>query len=184
MSGPPGRFEGPLAARFTPREGARLRRALEASGTVTELLESAAGEPIVARKLRHDEVRAPATNPLGLEAGEPLVDRAVVLEGRTSRRAFVYAESTIACRRLPGPVCRRLASGDDPIGRVLLEEGLTVTGVPRGRTAGPRGPLGPGLDGELAASTIVRSYLLELARRPVMVIDEWFLSAALEVAPR
>ncbi|MGP8060383.1 MAG: chorismate--pyruvate lyase family protein [Acidimicrobiales bacterium] len=181
MTDPSGHLEDPRADWAITGEIARLRRALEASGTVTQFLESGAGEPIVARKLRHDQVRVPAANPLGLPAGEAVADRAVLLEGRTSGRSFAYAESSIACRRLPGAVCRRLASGDDPIGRVLVEESLIVTGVPRGRTAGPRGPVGSGLAGELAASPLVRSYLLEVARIPVVAIDEWFLPAVLEI---
>jgi|GEM_PF-1653774 len=162
---------------MTSAERDHLRRALEVTGTVTEFLESMAGEPIVARKLRHHHVPAKAENALGLPAGELVAARAVVLEGRLSSRAFVYAESTIACGRLPGPVCHRLTSGDDPIGRVLLEEGLSIGREPLDRAPEPPAGLRSGLSALLAASPLVRSYRIAVARTPVIVIDEWFLPA-------
>ena len=163
---------------MTPGEGDRLRRAVEASGTVTEFLESLVGEPVVARKLCHRCVPATAGNPLGLPAGEMVVRRAVVLEGRTGASALVYAESTLACGRLPRAVCRRLADGAEPIGRVLLDEGLALgreplAGVPRARAG-----LGWELAAGLGASPLVRSYRIVVDRTPVVAVDEWFLPAA------
>jgi len=161
-----------------------LRRALEAtSGTVTEFLESVAGEAVVAQRLRHRHVKAASPNALGLAAGEPVAERAVVLVGRASGRALVYAESTIACDRLPEAVCRRLTSGDDPIGRVLSEEGVAVGREPLGPVARPPGGLERGLASQVASSPLSRSYRLTVGGRPVIAIDEWFLPAVVAGRP-
>jgi chorismate-pyruvate lyase len=142
-----------------------------------------AGEAVVARRLRHRQVGAATPNALGLAVGEPVAERAVVLEGRASGRAFVYAESTIACARLPGVVCRRLTSGDDPIGRVLTEEGVAVAREPLGPVPRPAVGLERWLASQVAASPLSRSYRLTVGGRPVIAIDEWFLAAVVDGMP-
>jgi chorismate-pyruvate lyase len=169
---------------MTARGTEDLARALEeSSGTVTEFLESVAGEPVVAHKLRHDRVAAVAGNALDLPVGEPLADRAVVLEGRSSGRAFVYAESMLACGRLPEVVCRRLTSGDDPIGRVLSEEGVDVGREPLEAMVRPPAGLEHRLASELAASPLARSYRITVAGLAVIAINEWFLPAVVGQLP-
>ncbi len=96
------------------------------AGTVTELLEHLAGEPIDA-DIRHQHVGpALGDDRLGQPPGPPCLERAVLLTGRRTGLAFVYAESTIAADRLPGSVPSRLQTSRDPIGRVLLDHRLDV----------------------------------------------------------
>jgi chorismate-pyruvate lyase len=157
--------------------GTRLSVALAGfAGTVTELLEQLVGEPIDADRRVQTTVAADADNPLAVEAGAPVVRRAAVLYGRTTGRAYVYAESIIAADRLPAEVERRLATSSDPIGRLLVERGLTVA-----RTSlGPVGPVelvaDPGLAEAVGSVVHARRYRIDVAGEPLMAISEWFLA--------
>ena len=141
---------------------------------MTELLEHIAGEPVDA-DIHHQVVGPGCVDQLlALPSGAPTLERAVVLAGRFTGRAFVYAESAIAPDRLPGSVRSRLEASRDPIGRVLLDHHIT--------------PIRDQLDGPVAARhaeqtrltllddvVLARRYRLIVDGTPVMVVSEWFL---------
>lgn len=155
----------------------RLTVALAAfSGTVTELLEDLVGEPIDADRRAHTTSAAEAGNPLAVEPGRPLVHRAAVLHGRTTGRPYVYAESTIAADRLPAEVGRRLATTSDPIGRLLVEHGLSVARTPLGPVHPAELVADPGLARAVGNAVYARRYRIDVAGRPAMIISEWFLA--------
>ncbi len=106
-----------------------------------------------------------------------MLQRTAVLAGRTSGEAFLYAESVLVPDRLPPSFRRRLDATDDPIGRILDEEGIAVTrhpepGVGTGVCA-EASDLGAALD----ACLLVRTYRIDVESDPVMQISEWFLSS-------
>jgi chorismate-pyruvate lyase len=144
------------------------------TATVTEWLEHLSGEPIDADIRHQDAGPAPGDNPLGLAPGAPLMHRAVLLTGRMTRLAFVYAESAIANNRLPAPVPFRLQTSRDPIGRVLLDHHLVV-----GRDLLPGSVVAtradPGVAPLLADAVEARRYRIVIDGVPVMVVSEWFL---------
>lgn len=156
-------------------DGSRLRAALEnTNGSVTEFLEQLVGESIDARAHHHEMIVAPTSNRLNVPEGEPLLQRAATLCGRTSGSAYVYAESLIATNRLPTSFCHRLESSIDPIGRILDEMGIAVTrtnmDVPDAfATSRPVG------DELVRDYLLARTYRIETQRKPLMVINEWFL---------
>lgn len=147
-----------------------------ANGTVTAFLEQLVGEPIDARARRHKMTRAERSNGLRVPEGHPLLLRAAALQGRTSGRSYVYAESILVPSRLPGTFRLRLESSNDPIGRILGEEGINTTRQPlsapdRSTVADP--PVEAiGIGDHLLA----RSYRIDAEGTPVMVIAEWFLT--------
>lgn len=140
--------------------------------TVTEVLEELVREPVVAHKLDQAETTATTGNCLAVEPGHPLARRVAVLRGERSSRPYLYADSLIVTSRLPPKTWRRLAEGDDPIGRVIVEDALPMTraDVTLGRR--PFEPRPPGLAGE---PIYARRYRLDIRREPVMDIAEWFL---------
>ncbi len=157
-----------------PADGA-LDLALQSNpGTVTQLLEFLAGEPVDA-DIRHQlEGPAGAGNPLGLAPSAPLLCRAVLLTGRDSGHPFVYAESAIAVDRIPRSVRRRLETSRDPIGRVLLDHRLVVRREPLldpVEATPVYGDVVPLLGGAVRS----RRYRIILDRDPAMVVSEWFL---------
>ena len=87
----------------------------------------------------------------------------------------MQAESLIALSRLPSCVCERLEATNDPIGRILAEEGLEFT---RSALSAPQAPVTSPLNCAASAppeTLLARTYRVDLDGVPVMVISEWFL---------
>lgn len=153
----------------------RLRHALETtSGTVTSFLEQLVGERIDARAHHHSLIAAPASNELDAKAGEPLLQRAATLLGRTSGSSYVYAETVMVVSRLPEMFRVRLESSSDPIGRILDEMGIKVT---RENLAEADDLVGSRPNGasNLGEHLLTRTYRIDSDQTPVMVVSEWFL---------
>jgi chorismate-pyruvate lyase len=140
--------------------------------TVTEVLEDLVKEPVTAHKLDQVETTAADGNRLAVEPGHALTRRVTLLRGQRSSRSYLFADSLIVTSRLPPETWRRLAEGSDPIGRVIVEDGLPMTRVdvtPEGRPLVSRSP---GVTGEFIYA---RRYRLDVGHEPVMDIAEWFL---------
>jgi chorismate lyase len=158
---------------------AELAGALTAhGGTVTELLERRAGEPVDAQILSQGP--GPVSDEDAWQPSDPpsvVLRRAALLVGRDSGRRFVYAESEICSDALPAGVGHQLESTDDPIGRVLTEHR-----VPVHREVLP-GPLAdPAVDRELRPllerALLSRRYRIVSGNGTAVVISEWFLASA------
>jgi len=146
-------------------------------GTVTARLEQLVGEPIDARVGSQETVVAPPSNGLEVEAGHPLLARSATLRGRRSGRSYLYAETTLVPSRLSERFLHRLGSSRDPIGRILEEEGIAVTRAP---LSGPdpsavSAPVWSGRD--IGECLLARTYRVDAAGAPVMMISEWFLTS-------
>ena len=106
-----------------------LRRALAELPTVTGFLESLTGEPLVADVMSQGpgavRSRRRAGGATGQDGDPP--DRPAARAGGTP---YVYADTAFVPGRLPEGARRRLAHGDDPIGRVLVDEGLEPVRLP------------------------------------------------------
>jgi chorismate-pyruvate lyase len=153
-----------------------LQAALAAyPGSVTAFLEERSGEPVVATGRRHRSLTADGPGPLGLEPGAPMVERAALLCGGRSGRPYLAATSLLAVGRLPAEVIERLATGPEPIGRVLAEHGLGVARTPL--SGPPPTAVPPRPDGDTVV--LARTQLLTVAGVAVVVVTEWFLSAVL-----
>jgi chorismate-pyruvate lyase len=155
---------------------------LESSGMVTELLEALFNEPVDAERLRHESFEARADNPINLDEGCELLHRAALLRGRVTRRPYLYAESLIACDRLPQAVTALLRKTDTPLGRALLAQDLVF----RRKMLGPPRSSPMSSDEQLLnlirSVDAKRSYQILIDDVPVVAVDEWFLPAALDSA--
>ena len=147
------------------------------SGTVTAFLERLVGEPVDANYRRQESAGAGSSSALRVSEGHPLLHRTAVLQGRMSGQAFVYAESIIVSSRLSHRFRLRLDSTSDPIGRILDDEALVVTRVPVcGADRADAGvPSESGARPPAGDFLLARSYRIDVATVPVMVIAEWFL---------
>lgn len=154
-----------------PTPAAILVAALDRSHvTVTQFIEDLVLEQIFADKIEHSELEALAGNPFNVEAHTPLCRRVAVLRGRQTWHTYVEALTLMVLDRLPDPVVRRLQATDEPIGRVLTEQGLVAV---RRDLAAVR------LTPTLQAPTDVlftRRYSLDVGGRPAMFVTEWFLA--------
>ncbi len=155
-----------------------LRRA---AGTVTEFLEGRAGEPIQAEVVSQRERPAGPGNALALAAAAAVVRRAVLLTGRSTGRVFVYAESTIAKERLPEAVLARLWAGREPIGRVLLDHGLTLRRESLGDAPAPESA-GTGIASLLRGAVLSQRQRVLVEELPAIDVCEWFLEPVSQIA--
>jgi len=95
---------------------------LTTDGTVTEMLEAVAGEPMRVVKLGQEPRILAAPLPgLRAEARARVVRREILLSGRRSGTPFLHAESWIAPDHLDARVRAGLEDSDKPVGLLLLE---------------------------------------------------------------
>ncbi len=155
-----------------------LERALDrTAGTVTAFLELLVGEPVDAEVRHHLIAEAEASNGLQIDEGHPVLHRSAVLKGRRSGQPYVYAESTVVLSRVSERFHQRLTSSDDPIGRILSEEGIDVTREPLPKTSCHTLPLPSQEDEPLGGCVLARTYRVRVEGVPSMVITEWFLTS-------
>jgi chorismate-pyruvate lyase len=140
--------------------------------TVTEVLEDLVKEPVTADKLDQVETTATDGNRLSVEAGYPLTRRVTLLRGERSSRLYLFADTLIVTSRLPRETWQRLEESTDPIGRVIVEDGLSMA---RADITPERRPLGPRSLGFTGDFLYARRYRLDIRCEPVMEIAEWFL---------
>ncbi len=152
------------------------------AGTVTDLLEQLAGEPIYADILWQGPDRAGDDNGLELGPNEETLRRTVLLTGQASGRRFVYADSTIAGGRLPDSARRQLETSSEPIGRILSDHQLDIwrQPLPDPPASDGHGSGHPQIVHLLASSPFARRYRLVIGATPTMIVSEWFLPPATE----
>jgi chorismate-pyruvate lyase len=153
---------------------------LESTGMLTELLEALFGEPVDAERLKHETWEVDSDNVINTDVGHELLHRTALLRGRATKTPYLYAESLIACDRLPKAVSTQLGHTDTPLGRALASQGIDFT---RKMLGEPRGcPMST--DEQLLAlvrsADAGRSYRILIDDVPVVAVDEWFLPAALD----
>ena len=145
-------------------------------GTVTATLEVLVGEPVDATVVGQRAVASDGPGALAVPEGHPLLCRAATLHGRHSGRSYVEAVTLLVPSRLPAGFGDRLGSGDQPIGRLLEAEGIGVTR----EALADVDPLARAVWPEVAPPEetvrLARTYRVDTAGRPVMVISEWFLT--------
>jgi chorismate-pyruvate lyase len=142
---------------------------LVTDGTLTQLLEVFAGEKIRVRKLRQSQI-AGGPAPLALDAGEPVINRTILLRGE--HRAYLHAESWLVPARMPAGMHEALQRTDTPIGQLWkaarLETFREIVDFRHETNAEVAALLGSG--NELLA----RSYLVITGGRPMSLVVERF----------
>jgi chorismate-pyruvate lyase len=101
---------------------------LTTDGTLTEILQAYYREPINLIKLSEKITTSREIDILDVQAGEEVLERTILLQGRHSQKTFVYAESIIAIEKFD-PSLREsmrncLLNSDVPLGRLWLEHRL------------------------------------------------------------
>ncbi|MFZ4665274.1 MAG: chorismate--pyruvate lyase family protein [Prochlorotrichaceae cyanobacterium] len=95
---------------------------LTTDGTLTEILEAYLYEKIKLVKLAEAMMPLAENLPiLSVEAGTPVIQRRILLQGKISHRNWVYAESVIVPDRLDERYRERLLKSEESIGRLWLE---------------------------------------------------------------
>lgn len=158
------------------------RLLLTTDGTVTTALATLTGEPIGVRTLdQRTAVLGSDDDELGLEAGERVLERSVLLHGADSGTPLLYGASRIVSQRLPRGVREALIGGGVAIGLVLRSYELETFRAPlsvgvRPASAGAVPHLGSGL-------MCWRRYAINAGGQALMIVDEQFPAAGFG-APR
>ena len=97
-------------------------------GTLTEILQAYYREPINLVKLSEKLTTASEIDVLDVCSGEEVLERTILLQGKHSKKTFVYAESIIAIEKLDtslrSSMRNWLLNSDVPLGRLWLEHRL------------------------------------------------------------
>ena len=145
-------------------------------GTLTELIGALMQEPLGLVKLEHRVATADAPIPvLELEAGDPLIQRRVLLRGSRSGTVYVHADAHLAAARLPAALRDALEQTDIPLGRLMRQHRLEVFQEPLGwqcREAAALATRFP--DCRDDDRVIFRRYRAFSGGRPALLIDESF----------
>lgn len=148
---------------------------LMTDGTVTNMLEVYTGEEIQVIKLSQ-AVRSSNQPLASLEMAGPysVLDRKILLRGKSSQRNLLYAESTIALDRLNHTVRNGLLKDEAPIGRLLLDCQAETFRKIVSFGKEPVGALASHFQVCPSLGMISRTYQIVMGRQPVMQITEKF----------
>lgn len=152
-----------------------LRILIASNGTLTRILGIVANDEI-AVQIVAQQVHSAAPETPGLEQlpSGRVLQRRVLLKGRSSGQPFIAAESLIAIDVLPPAITTSLTTTEHPIGEVIAascletfkEEAKVWIGPPPGwlTLAGYQGP-----------TIVARRHRVIAAGQPAMIIAEYFL---------
>src|SRR5437588_11698731 len=97
-----------------------LRILIATNGTLTRILSVVTNDEIVVQIIKQKIHRfAPEMTELEDSASGRILERRILLKGRSSGKPFVAAESLIAIDRLPPVIMTSLTKTDRPIGEVM-----------------------------------------------------------------
>jgi chorismate-pyruvate lyase len=151
---------------------------LTTDGTVTDILEAFSGESVRVIKLFQEVTSTEHAIPeLDLPAGEHVLRRRILLQGRMSLVNLIYAESIIALDRLTERTRGGLLQSSKGIGQLFLEDRIEsfreILDCGTERADGLGAHFGIAED----ASLLYRTYNIISNGRPVIVITEKFPEA-------
>lgn len=151
-----------------------LRILIATNGTLTRILGVVTGEEIVVQVVEQQ------IHPHELDQWDHLsgrvLQRRVLLNGRTSGRRFVGAESLIAIDLLPPTIAADLTSTTAPIGEIMAASRLETFKEPADIwVAESPDWLAAATDRNAQSRTVSRRYRIILDGQPVIVITEYFL---------
>lgn len=152
-----------------------LRVLLATDGTVTRTLEAFFWQPIAVDVLLHDMMRSSRDYPqIGIERGQHIIVRHVVLRGRDQQVPYALAHSVIASDRLAPAMRSELLERRRGIGELLIEarhrtfrEILSVRRAPAGEWAAD-------LEIQAGEPVVIRQYTIDHGLGPSILIEEVF----------
>ena len=151
------------------------RMMLMTDGTLTKMLETYAQEYIDVVKLTEKEVRVSADIPeMWIRAGRAVVDRRILLQGRTSHRNWLYAESIIVPSRLDEEFQYHLLASRTPIGKLWMKHKLETFKERVCFWREEAGDVAFHFDMRPSDTLLARTYLVYSDGKPTMRITEKF----------
>lgn len=160
--------EPPMLSRFQ-------RILLTTDGTLTEILAAYLCEQIHLVKLsEHSYQIQHDLEPLDIQTGMDVIDRRILLQGKISRRNFIYAESFLVPDRLNEQFKQELLVSQTPLGKLWLEHKLETFKEIIDTAKEPAGALAAHFSISPEESLLSRTYRVFSNREPIMMITEKF----------
>ncbi|WP_036479027.1 chorismate pyruvate-lyase family protein [Myxosarcina sp. GI1] len=148
---------------------------LTTNGTLTEILEAYLYEKIGMVKLSEALVAVTQDIPLlEVKRGTEVIERKILLQGKISRKNFIYAESILVTDRLEEKFKNELLHSSTPLGRLWLEYKLETfkeivdTAEETAEKLATYFPIKP------EDKILSRTYRVFSQRKPIMTITEKF----------
>lgn len=154
-----------------------LQILIATNGTLTRILSVIADDEIAVQIIKQQIHDVPPKLPeLGHSSIGRILQRDILLKGRSSGNPFVAAESLIAVDMLPPAITASLTETDRPIGEVMAASCIETFKEEAKVWAGAL-PDWLLLDGyhNSQSKTIARRYRIVAGGRPVIIITEYFL---------
>lgn len=148
---------------------------LIADGTLTKLLEISLNERMQIVKLLEEVFPTPSPiEALELDAGQEIIERKILLQGKLSGRNWLYADSIIVLNRLEKNFQDKLLNSHEPIGKLWIahktetyKEIITARREPA-HDLGVHFQIGP------QQILLSRTYRVFCQHAPIMMITEKF----------
>lgn len=148
---------------------------LMTDGTLTKMLETYTQEYIDVIKLSEKEsILAEDIPSMWIMAGRSVVDRKILLQGCTTRRNWLYAESIVIPDRLDEEFQYHLLASRTPIGKLWVKHKLETFKERINYWREPAGDLAFHFDLNRTDSLLARTYLVYSNGKPTMMITEKF----------
>jgi chorismate-pyruvate lyase len=148
---------------------------LKTDGTVTLLLELWLSESIRLTKLSERVISLEQNNPsLGVPSGERVLERKILLQGETSKKNLVYAESLIVLNRLEKNFATKLLNTEETIGKLWINSKLETFREILSITQEQAGSLANYFNIESQDLLMSRTYRIFSNKTPIMLITEKF----------
>ena len=162
-----------------------LRILIASNGTLTRVLGIVANDEIVVQ-IVEQQVHRTAPRIPGLEQlpSGRVLQRRILLKGRSSREPFVAAESLIAIDLLPPAITASLTKTEHPIGEVMAASCLeTFKETAEVWIGQPPGWLALAGYQNSEPRIVARRYRVIAGGQPVIIITEYFLRNVFQDAP-
>jgi chorismate-pyruvate lyase len=148
---------------------------LIADGTLTNILEVFLNEPIGVVKLSEKIVSITEDIlPLEIKANTKVLERQILLCGKTSQRNWLYADSIIVLERLEEKFREKLIKSHTPIGKLWVKHKTETFKEIVTYDREPAGGLSDFFDIKREDKLLSRTYRVFSNRKPVMMITEKF----------
>jgi chorismate-pyruvate lyase len=148
---------------------------LIADGTLTNILEAFLNEPIGVVKLSEKIISITEDIlPLEIQVGTEVIERQILLQGKTSQRHWLYADSIIVLERIEEQFREKLIQSHVPIGKLWVEHKTETFKEIVTYTREQAGDLSNYFEIKRENKLLCRTYRVFSHQKPVMMITEKF----------
>ncbi len=148
---------------------------LMTDGTVTDVLEAYANEPIRVVKLAQSFDAVDSSQPeLERRTADRVLRRSILLQGAHSGTNFVYADSVLTPDHLHPDVVEGLLVSDKPLGRLIAEHRIETFREILALGFEPAGACAQHFGIDPATKLVFRTYRILVSHRPIVRITEKF----------